>query len=194
MSFGRFSGDPKTLWLTEVSTDRRMALLEAFWFDDPNGKRWDVPLGYVVDGASIPRALWTLIGSPYTGECRRASIVHDAACDEAVGDTSARRRADRMFFYACRAGGCSWAQAAILYVGVRIGAATNIVPMWRQAEDTANMQPRLQRSVGEAQLERDFQTAARQVLDLGSTDDASEIEQRTDAALTLVTGLSFNAL
>src|SRR5262245_52311580 len=83
-SFGKFSEEPRTLWLTEIKDgDRRMRLLADFWFDDVDGKRWLTPTAYVVDGASIPRALWTLVGSPYTGCYRRASIVHDKACDDA---------------------------------------------------------------------------------------------------------------
>ena len=60
-----------------------------------------------MDGASIPRALWTLVGSPYRGDYRRASIVHDQACDDAHGDKDKRRAADRMFYHACREGGCN---------------------------------------------------------------------------------------
>jgi hypothetical protein len=119
---GFFSGQPLTIWLTEDKQDRKMVLEEAFIFTDPEGKVWEVPSGYSIDGASIPKALWSLIGSPYTGDYRRASIVHDKACDDAKKDFNARRAADRMFFHACRAGGCSADEAKTLYLGVRIGA------------------------------------------------------------------------
>ena len=95
---GDFSGEPETRWLTEPNDpDRRMNLLRDFAFTDPEGKAWAVPAGYdKMDGASIPRALWTLVGSPYTGDYRRASIVHDRACDEAHGDKDKRRAADHV--------------------------------------------------------------------------------------------------
>ena len=109
-----FSGEPDARWLTESEADRNMCLLADFWFRDRSGKKWCVPEGYEVDGASIPQALWTLVGSPYTGDYRRASIVHDKACDDAQGDATARLKADRMFYEACREGGCSVAEATML--------------------------------------------------------------------------------
>ena len=56
---GRFSGEPETNWMTEKKPDRRMTLLKPFSFQDPNGKDWTAPSSYILDGASIPRALWT---------------------------------------------------------------------------------------------------------------------------------------
>lgn len=97
-----------------------MKLLAPFWYVDWSGRRWETDSN-PIDGASIPRALWTAIGSPYTGRYRRASIVHDTACRTAT--TGAQRKtADKMFYQACRDGGCTRRQATILYIGVRIGA------------------------------------------------------------------------
>ena len=91
-----FSGEPETKWLTQApqTEDRCMILLERFWFRDPENKEWDAPKGMTTDGASIPRALWTLIGSPYTGNYRRAALVHDSACDLAGDDPTKRSAAD----------------------------------------------------------------------------------------------------
>ncbi len=36
-----------------------------------------VPAGFTTDGASIPRIVWTIIGSPWSGRYARASVVHD---------------------------------------------------------------------------------------------------------------------
>jgi hypothetical protein len=124
-----FSGNPKTEWLEEPGDDRRMSLLEAFWYEDPAGRRWGAPVGSVVDGASIPAPLWSIVGSPYTGDYRRASIVHDVACADPLVD---RAEADKMFYYACLAGGCSERQAQLLYAGVRIGAWTPAVRLWSE--------------------------------------------------------------
>jgi hypothetical protein len=184
---GRFSGDPQTEWVTEDGAeDRRMRLIETFWFRDPGGKKWVAAAGAVVDGASIPRALWTTVGSPYTGDYRRASIVHDVACVEAAGDEDKRRAADRMFFHACRTGGCSIWQATTLYVGVRIGAAAPDVQPWRAAAAINMAGPRLRRGDAELQMERDFQDVADRVHAAGETDDPLEIERRTDDALLTV--------
>ena len=96
-----------------------MKLLEDFSYEDPSGKKWLAPINSVINGASIPDALWSTVGSPYTGDYRCASIVHDVACDDPRVD---RKEADKMFYFACLAGGCSQGQARILYVGVRIGS------------------------------------------------------------------------
>ena len=102
-----FSGEPEARWPTEAAPDRDMVLTEAFWFEDAKGRRWDALAGSEVNGASISRFRWAVVGSPYTGDYRRASIVHDVACDAAFGDASARRATDKMFYESCREGGCS---------------------------------------------------------------------------------------
>jgi|SRR5437870_6056681 len=187
-----FSGEPETKWLTQApqTEDRCMTLLEPFWFRDPDNKQWDAPKGMTTDGASIPRALWTLIGSPYTGNYRRAAIVHDRACDLAGNDPTKRSAADRMFYHACRAGGCSIWDATILYIGVRIGAAATKVKEWQPAL-AVRLTPRLARTFAEDRLETDFRVMAESVLSQGETDDVFEIERRTDTALSLVAGLKF---
>jgi len=120
--YGSFSGNPKTEWLvTENGIDQDMVLLEDFLFEDPDGKPWKAPATFPINGASIPRQLWTLIGSPFVGNYRRASIVHDIACGDATTKEE-RKAADVMFFYACLAGDCKFFESAVLYVGVRIGA------------------------------------------------------------------------
>jgi Protein of unknown function (DUF1353) len=173
----QFSGEPEARWLTEAGADRRMVLTENFWFSDGNAKRWDAPKESVVDGASIPRSLWSLVGSPYTGDYRRASIVHDIACDRAGTDKVARRAADRMFFEACRAGGCSKWDATVLYVGVRIGAWWGHV-----ASVDAARGLRRAPSMIDVQLQQDFQSISDDVLRQGETDDPLEVERRTDIA------------
>lgn len=117
---GSFSGNPKTEWLVDdASPDRDMSLLADFSFTDPDGKVWPAPKGSKINGASIPQPLWSTVGSPYTDDYRRASVVHDVACNT---PGVPRKAADVMFFHACLAGGCGPLQARILYAGVRIGA------------------------------------------------------------------------
>jgi hypothetical protein len=115
--------DPQTRWLsTGKAPNRDMSLQEDFVYWDREGTRWAAPVGSEVDGASIPQALWSIVGSPFTGCYRRASILHDVACDNAKNDFPARREADRMYYYACRKGGCSIPEAIVQYLGVTIGA------------------------------------------------------------------------
>jgi hypothetical protein len=187
---GTFSGEPETTWLTQEGTpDRLMKMLQPFSFTDPSSKVWRAPTGSLIDGASIPRALWTVVGSPYTGDYRRASIVHDVACDDAGGDPKKRRAADRMFFHACRAGGCSIWESTILYLGVRVGGAAADVPPWHAAISIESAGPRTRRTAHERRLEQDFRQITDRVLAQGATDDPHELEARTDAAFAVVVGL-----
>ncbi|MDL2357639.1 MAG: DUF1353 domain-containing protein [Pseudomonadota bacterium] len=116
---GSFSGNPKTEWMCDDGEDRNMRLLEPFWYTDPQGRRWDAPAGSVTNGASIPRTLWSSVGSPFTGNYRRASIIHDIAIrNRAI----VRGDADTMFYFACLAGGCMLVEGKLLYAGVRVGS------------------------------------------------------------------------
>jgi len=112
-----FIGEVKTLWLKEEGPDRRMTLIESFAFVDPNGKRWDAPAGHVIDGASIPQFLWSLAGSPYIGDYRRASVLHDVACD---AKTEPSKAVHRMFYDAMICDGVSEPQALEFYTAVRL--------------------------------------------------------------------------
>jgi hypothetical protein len=176
-----FSGEPRTIWKTETKPDRSMELIDDFWFDDRKGKRWLAAARESVDGASIPRPLWALVGSPYTGDYRRASIVHDVACVEAGTDHAARKKADKMFYEACRAGGCSVAQSILLYVGVRIGA-------WYGGALAADREEgaKLATDALDGQVERDFRAISQIVLAGAPADDADEVEKQTDAAAKTV--------
>lgn len=144
-----FSADPITQWLTEHGPDRRMKIQEDFWFVDGAGKRWGAPKGSIINGASIPEALWTSVGSPYTGDYRRASIVHDVACDN---PQISREAADDMFYEACLAGGCSLLQAKLLYAGVRIGAWASSTVYLAEPYTLAKSKPALPGHYTEAEL------------------------------------------
>jgi hypothetical protein len=161
-----------------------MELLEPFSFTDTDGNPpWVAERGYRTDGASIPEALWSLVGSPFTGSYRRAAIVHDIACENAGGDEKKRLAADEMFYQACRAGGCSWYQALLLYIGVRIGAILPLVQEWKAARDNEGVGPRLHLVEAEIRVQRDFRRIAKRVLRQGEADDAKVIVERTQQAI-----------
>jgi hypothetical protein len=75
---GRYDGEAVVRLLDD---GRRVQLVEDFGFIDQADARWDVPKGAIVDGASIPQPLWSIIGGPFEGRYRDASIVHDWYCD-----------------------------------------------------------------------------------------------------------------
>jgi len=192
MSHGKFSGEPRTQWLTETGPDRQMRVIERFVFTDAKGRAWEAPAGSVVDGASIPRSLWAVVGSPYTGDYRRASIVHDVAT-QGIKSAAERSAADRMFFHACRAGGCPLLEAIALYIGVRIGAYVEHVPAWKTATLTVVRNPQAAPSAWDARLQADHRLALEVVLADGTTEDDVELEARVERALSMLTNVELEA-
>ena len=182
MSNGTFSGNPRTEWLSDKGDDRDMRVLEPFWYIDPAGRRWDVSPGTVINGASIPRTLWSSVGSPYTGDYRRAALVHDAA----VGgkERVVRPEADTMFYFACLCGGCSVLQAKLLYAGVRLGAWASEHRVL--AMDAAAMPPDATRLPGQ-QTARELELRARYTLIahqlMATSDNFADIEEVVDRNL-----------
>lgn len=63
---------------------RNMILLEDLSFTDKKGFKWDTSTGDVINGASIPKFFWRIIGSPFVGKYRRPSVVHDVHCDKKI--------------------------------------------------------------------------------------------------------------
>jgi hypothetical protein len=179
--FGAFIGTPVTEWLIDSQQpDRMMALKGDIAFRDKKQNRvWSAAAGQVVDGTSIPRALWTLIGSPFTGDYRRASIVHDIACYDFPKEGPERRAADRMFYSACRVGGCSALEAYYLYVGVRIGSLSTVALRWREPVADG---PRTQETTTEVFVRSNYRVLAEDltaggVEELGPEDDPEVAER-----------------
>mgnify|MGYP006278362853 CR=1 FL=1 len=110
--WGRFVGAVVARWEDD---GRDMTLTEPFAYVDRGSVRWNAPAGAVVNGASIPRAFWSLIGGPFEGRFRNASVVHDVAC---VVRERPWQTVHRMFHDACRCGGVGAALAATMYYAV----------------------------------------------------------------------------
>ncbi len=107
--WGYFSGEPVTKWNPD---GRTMTLLTELRYTDPHGQVWIAPAGSVVDGASIPRYLWSLMGGPFEGKYRNASVLHDVAYGEKKRPW---QDCDRMFYYAMRCSGVSAVEAKTMY-------------------------------------------------------------------------------
>jgi len=123
----RFSGEVKTLWILEEGTDRTMELMDSFSFIDKNGKKWTAPKGTHVDGATIPRFFWRFVGSPFVGDYRRASVIHDFYCyKENQHLTKTSKEVHDMFKEACIADGVGKRKADIMYKGIVLGG-----PKWK---------------------------------------------------------------
>ena len=111
-NFGHFKGKVTAKWLPD---GRTMKLTRRFAYIAPGGKRWNAPRGSVVDGASIPKACWSIIGGPFEGKFRNASVVHDVACNEM---TQPWQEVHEMFYNACRCGGVGELKAKTMYAAV----------------------------------------------------------------------------
>jgi hypothetical protein len=110
--FGQFQG---RLILEPLPDGRLMQLIEPYAFVDPAQKTWAVPKGAKVDGASIPQILWTLIGGPFEGKYRNASVIHDFYCDTR---TEPWQAVHRVFFHGMRTAGVSAFRAKAMYAAV----------------------------------------------------------------------------
>jgi hypothetical protein len=81
----------------------------------PQGVRGAVPAGATVNGASIPRAFWPVIGGPFEGRYRDASIIHDWFCDRRIRTWQATHR---VFHDAMIVSGVSAPKAKLMYFAV----------------------------------------------------------------------------
>lgn len=107
-----YTGRPRFEWDED---GRIMTLLNRFAFVDDAQLVWSVPAMAQVDGASIPQFAWSILGSPFVGRYRKASVVHDWYCDIRTREWKATHR---MFYEAMRASKVSGAKARIMYAAV----------------------------------------------------------------------------
>ena len=107
--WGYYSGYPETRWNPD---GRSMTLLNELRYTDPKGEVWIAPAGSEVDGASIPKSLWSFMGGPFEGRYRNASVLHDVAYDR---KDRPWEDVDRMFYNAMRCSGVSAVEAGTMY-------------------------------------------------------------------------------
>lgn len=112
-SICKFEGRVVAVW--DTKTSRHMVLLEPFSYQDSNGGVWIAPIGSVIDGASIPRILWTAISSPFCGKYRRASVIHDVFCKNKV---LPHDLVHKMFLEAMLTDGVKPIKAKLMYLAV----------------------------------------------------------------------------
>ena len=107
--WGYFSGPVETRWESDGVT---MVLLNELRYTDPYGEVWVAPAGSRVNGASIPRAFWSIMGGPFEGKYRKASVLHDVAYEE---QRRSPKEVDLMFYNAMRASGVGAVTAKTMY-------------------------------------------------------------------------------
>ena len=107
--WGYYSGYPETRWDPD---GRTMTLLNELRYTDPQGTVWIAAAGSKVDGASIPKYLWSFMGGPFEGKYRNASVLHDVSYDQKKRPPE---ECDRMFYNAMRCSGVSAVEAKTMY-------------------------------------------------------------------------------
>lgn len=101
----------------------RWLLIEHFQYEDTYFGLFTVLAGAITDGASIPRLLWTFLGSPMIdSRVFRAAVVHDQLyCSNGIIGQLSRKSCDAIFRRALIEAGVSQAKAWLYYSGVRSG-------------------------------------------------------------------------
>ncbi len=97
------------------STERKFRLKQPFLYVSKDGKKWQVPAGAKVDGASIPKAFYSVIGGPFSENYLEASVVHDHHC---IIKQESWQDVHLAFYHGMRAKGVSQAKANIMYSAV----------------------------------------------------------------------------
>lgn len=111
-SFGEFIGTVVAEWSID---GRSMTLTKPFAYVSPTGIRWDAPAGSIIDGASIPQVAWSIIGGPFEGKYRNASVIHDVAC---VSKNRPWQAVHEAFYTAMLAADVDKLKAKIMYAAV----------------------------------------------------------------------------
>jgi hypothetical protein len=90
-------------------------LVKDFWFD-VDGHRYWIPRGFEFDGASIPRAFWFWVGSPFEPQFWEAALIHDWLY---LTHILPRNIADEAFRLALLQAGVGAVRARIMWAAVR---------------------------------------------------------------------------
>ncbi len=97
----------------------RYQLIEP-WSFELLGTKQPVPLGIIVDGASVPRIFWTFC--PPDGTHRAGALGHDLSYQvegHLIGITITRKQADELLYNCMIEAGVSKTRACIVYEAVR---------------------------------------------------------------------------
>jgi hypothetical protein len=128
ISNNSFNGTVQAEFVLPAKADdnfRDMKTLNAFSYKDPRGVVWEVPAGYITNGASVPWGLWNIVGGPYDGPYRDAAVIHDYYTEYKLRSWEDTHR---MYYEASIARGVSENRASIMYAGLLVGADRWDVP------------------------------------------------------------------
>ena len=81
--------------------------------------------GFEWNGASIPRFLWTSVGSPFWPKFMAASMVHDKLYNMGLASGYTKKQADELFKKILLSEGVSECKAHLMYLAVRAAGRGN---------------------------------------------------------------------
>ena len=84
--------------------------------DNKSKQLFVIPAGFMSDCATIPQALWSVVGHPLMHEYRYATLLHDFLYRNGVVK---RKMADRILREALIDEGCNEELASMFYIAVR---------------------------------------------------------------------------
>lgn len=113
-------------------------LLAPYWYKGKDGKVWTVPAGYVVNGGSIPQAAWSIIGGPWSGKFRNATVIHDYLACERISTSD---YVHRLFLEGMIESGVPKVKAWVMYKAVLVGGSD-----WSDVPGYVPQEPRPVRS------------------------------------------------
>lgn len=96
------------------SKNRYELVTPLIWQDDSSSIM--VPAGFCYDGASVPKALSSIVPR-FGGRYDRATALHDYLYTAGI---LSRKDSDKIFYEALRSDKVRWVQAKIMYFAVRI--------------------------------------------------------------------------
>lgn len=108
--------------------------------------RFVIHEGFIHDGASVPRLVWTITGLRPDGLLRAAALIHDALYQfrgklpkfwVRPHRTFTRAECDRAFYDIMRAAGVGWWKANVAYTAVRAGGWIS----WRKQKRRLSSSP-----------------------------------------------------
>jgi hypothetical protein len=117
---GQFYGK---LILVPQPDGRNMLVQDRYGYEDWEHKTLYAEPGFLSDGASIPRAAWSLVGGPWDGKYRNAAVIHDVGC---VSHKYPWQDTHRLFYEAMIDSGVSPSLAYTMYYAVLLGG-----PRWK---------------------------------------------------------------
>jgi hypothetical protein len=113
--WGSYPNRPLALQDLVPPNGRSFSLVREFNYIDQNNRLWPAPARLIVDGASIPFPFWSIIGGPFEGLYREASVAHDAGC---CAQMQPWQDTHHMFYNAMRCSGVDWTTAKTMFYAV----------------------------------------------------------------------------